>query len=234
MAFHEKAGRRQVRLLAVPKVLPFLPGGGVFSERPGAVKGAFSAAAARLKWPVFVNNAARVYVQLYLPAGSPIPHDGLAYEKGARLDSNSETAACRGWVRPERDLFSFVRLVARRSSAPKLDAAPAKDIHENLGFLFTEKNARIVPSDEYKVKRAFNLSVVTVATDDLQIHFTTSRTLTWLQQNRKTSGRINQKQRRVRVSTPAYRTREQDSTEPRTYSLKTGRTNQNTIQKEGR
>jgi hypothetical protein len=61
----------------------------------------------------------------------------MAYEKGARLDSNSETAACRGWVRPERDLFSFVRLVARRSSVPKLDAALAKAIHENLGFLFT-------------------------------------------------------------------------------------------------
>ena len=57
----------------------------------------------------------------------------------------------------------------------KLDAALAKAIRENLGFLFTEKNARIVPSDDYRVTRAFDLSVVTVATDDLHVRFITVR-----------------------------------------------------------
>ena len=53
----------------------------------------------------------------------------------------------------------------------KLDGRLAKEIHQNLAFLFTQKNARIVPSDEYKVKRAFDLAVVTVATEDLRIRF---------------------------------------------------------------
>src|SRR5438309_6608286 len=53
----------------------------------------------------------------------------------------------------------------------KLDGRLAKEIHQNLAFLFTQKNARIVPSDEYKVKRAFDPAVVTVATEDLRIRF---------------------------------------------------------------
>jgi hypothetical protein len=42
MAFHEKAGRCQV-LFALISIFSFLPGG-IWAERPGAVKGALGAA----------------------------------------------------------------------------------------------------------------------------------------------------------------------------------------------
>ncbi len=59
--------------------------------------------------------------------------------------------------------------------ARKLDARLAQRVRENLSFLFTEKNARVVPSDDYRVARAFDLSVVTVATNDLYIRVITVR-----------------------------------------------------------
>ncbi len=62
-----------------------------------------------------------------------------------------------------------------RRRAKKLDAALAKEIHHKLGFLFTQKSARIVPNGDYKVKRAFDRSVVTVETDDLHLRFITVR-----------------------------------------------------------
>jgi hypothetical protein len=55
----------------------------------------------------------------------------------------------------------------------KLDAALVKDIDHRLKFLFTQRNARILPSDEHQVKRVFGLALVTVATDDLHIRFIT-------------------------------------------------------------
>jgi hypothetical protein len=70
------------------------------------------------------------------------------------------------------DLFAW--WFDRRRSR-KRDAALAKQIHSKLGFLFTQKNARIVPNGENESKRAFDLSVVTVETDDLHLRFVTVR-----------------------------------------------------------
>lgn len=53
----------------------------------------------------------------------------------------------------------------------KNDERLANEIKQNLPFLFSEKTGRIVPSDDYRVKRAFDLSVVTVATEDFWIRF---------------------------------------------------------------
>jgi hypothetical protein len=53
----------------------------------------------------------------------------------------------------------------------KGDERLATDVKQSLPFLFSEKAAKIVPSDDYWVQRAFNLSVVTVATEDLWIRF---------------------------------------------------------------
>jgi hypothetical protein len=57
----------------------------------------------------------------------------------------------------------------------KDDERFANDVKHDLPFLFSEKAARIVPSDDYRVQRAFDLSVVTVATDDFWIRFTRVR-----------------------------------------------------------
>jgi hypothetical protein len=70
------------------------------------------------------------------------------------------------------DLFGWW-LDRRRSR--KLEAALVKEIRHKLGFLFLEKNARIVPNDDFESASTFQLSVVTVATDDLNIRFVTRR-----------------------------------------------------------
>src|SRR5262249_7560569 len=62
------------------------------------------------------------------------------------------------------------KLVANRT-----DERLAKEIRKNVPFLFTEKCGQIVPSDDYHVQRAFDLSVVTVATQDFWIRFTRVR-----------------------------------------------------------
>ena len=70
------------------------------------------------------------------------------------------------------DLFGWW-LDSRRSR--KLEAALVKEIRHKLGFLFLEKNARIVPNDDFEIASTFERSVVTVATDDLNIRFITRR-----------------------------------------------------------
>jgi hypothetical protein len=47
----------------------------------------------------------------------------------------------------------------------------ANEVKHDLQFLFSEKAARIVPTDDYRVQRAFDRSVVTVATDAFWIRF---------------------------------------------------------------
>lgn len=89
------------------------------------------------------------------------------------------------WIRVLRPPLVAVRLLLRtaytdlfgwwfdRRRSRKLDAALAKEIDQRLEFLFTQKNARVLPSDEHQVKRMFDLALVTVATDDLHVRFIT-------------------------------------------------------------
>ena len=53
--------------------------------------------------------------------------------------------------------------------ARKADKRLADEVKQNVPFLFTEKKAQIVPSDDDKVQRAFDLAVATVATEDFFI-----------------------------------------------------------------
>jgi hypothetical protein len=55
--------------------------------------------------------------------------------------------------------------------AKRYDERLANDVRQNLPFLFTEKCGQIVPSDDYHIQRAFDLAVVTVATQDVWIRF---------------------------------------------------------------
>jgi hypothetical protein len=68
MAFHEKAGRSQV-LFCLPRFhLPFLAAG--FSERPGAVKGAFCAAQRTLDGE---DRSATMPLERKVDQGRPVP-----------------------------------------------------------------------------------------------------------------------------------------------------------------
>jgi len=53
----------------------------------------------------------------------------------------------------------------------KNDERLANEVKQHLPFLFREKRARIVPNDDYRVERVFDLSVVTVAIEDFWIRF---------------------------------------------------------------
>jgi hypothetical protein len=55
------------------------------------------------------------------------------------------------------------------------DAVLAKEIRNRVGFLFTQENARMIPSGDYQANRVFDLAVVTVETDALHLRFVTVR-----------------------------------------------------------
>jgi hypothetical protein len=57
----------------------------------------------------------------------------------------------------------------------RLDAVLAKEIHDRVGFLFAQKNARMIPGDDDHANRMFDLAVVTVETDALSLRFVTVR-----------------------------------------------------------
>jgi hypothetical protein len=91
------------------------------------------------------------------------------------------------WIRVARPPFAAAGLVMRtiyadlfgwwldRRRSRKLETALVKEIRHKLGFLFLEKNARIIPNDDFKIASTFQLSVVTVATDDVHIRFVNRR-----------------------------------------------------------
>jgi hypothetical protein len=90
MAFHEKAGRSQV-LFCLPRFhLPFLAAG--FSERPGAVKGAFCAAQRTLDGE---DRSATMPLERKVGPGRPVPrylalrvtHQARCYRTVATLPS---------------------------------------------------------------------------------------------------------------------------------------------------
>ena len=56
-------------------------------------------------------------------------------------------------------------------TSKRSDEQLANEVKKNLPFLFSEKRAQIVPSDDYRVQRAFDLAVVTVATEDFWVRF---------------------------------------------------------------
>jgi hypothetical protein len=58
-----------------------------------------------------------------------------------------------------------------RRVVEEYDERLADEVKQNLSFLFTERNGQIVPSDDFQVQRSFDLSVVTVATQDFWIRF---------------------------------------------------------------
>lgn len=58
------------------------------------------------------------------------------------------------------------KLVAKRS-----DERLANDVRQNLAFLFNENCGQIVPCNDYQIPRAFDLALVTVATQDFWIRF---------------------------------------------------------------
>jgi hypothetical protein len=51
------------------------------------------------------------------------------------------------------------------------DKRLANEVKQNLPLLFNEKKGQIVPNDDYRVPRAFDLAVVTVCTQDFLIRF---------------------------------------------------------------
>jgi hypothetical protein len=91
------------------------------------------------------------------------------------------------WIRVATPPFAAAGLVLRtiyadlfgwwldRRRSRRVEAALGKEIRRKLEFLFLEKHARIVPNDDLEIASTFQLSVLTVATDDLNIRFVTRR-----------------------------------------------------------